>query len=111
MSRRPGTEAEDQAARYLTQHGYTLVTRRFKAQKGEIDLVALDGDTLVFVEVKERLTGFSPEEAVGSRKVSRLISASQEYINKMEEYSRAVRFDVIAIDRDGLRHHIGSIEP
>ena len=60
-----GREAEDRAARYLLEQGYTLVTRRFSSKGGEIDLVALDGETMVFVEVKARSGKFgTPEEAI-----------------------------------------------
>jgi putative endonuclease len=82
------------------------VTRRYKARHGEIDLVALDGDVLVFVEVKERRArGYVPEEGVGARKASRLAAAAREYLTAMGEREREFRFDVIAIDADGLRHH------
>lgn len=108
-ARRLGREAEDRAAEYLIGQGFTLVTRRYKARHGEIDLVALEGDLLVFVEVKHRVArGYVPEESVGDRKLQSLYRAGQQYLAEVAEApDREVRFDLIAIDRDGLRHYRG----
>ena len=104
--RRVGREAEDRAADYLHAEGYTIVTRRFKSSRGEIDLIAMDGDVLVFVEVKERRTDSClPEDGVGLVKLGHLRIAATEYIAKMELADPVARFDVVAIDRQGLRHY------
>jgi putative endonuclease len=103
--RAEGKEAEDRAANHLVEKGYTIVTRRFKSTRGEIDIVALDGEILVFVEVKMRRKGEAPEWSVDERKVAHLRTAADEYLHKTEQYDRLVRFDMIAIDADGLRHH------
>ncbi|HWD39282.1 MAG TPA: YraN family protein [Fimbriimonas sp.] len=100
-----GRAAEDQAADFLLSLGYTLVTRRFKARHGEIDLICLDGEELVFIEVKvRRAPGYVPEEAIGEAKLRSLQRAATEYVSAMDE-KREVRFDVVAIDREGLRYH------
>lgn len=100
-----GREAEDLAANYLMGQGLTIVTRRFKAAHGEIDLVALDGDTLVFVEVKARYTNDQlPEESISQSKLTSMGRAAAEYRLKMED-TREFRFDVVAIDAKGIRHH------
>lgn len=104
--RRVGATAEDQAANYLASLGYTIVTRRRKMPHGELDLVALDGEILVFVEVKFRRTDASPEEAVGATKMRNLQRAAEAYRLEMNEMEREVRYDLIAIDDDGLRHHL-----
>jgi len=102
-----GSAFEDQAAAYLLEHGYTLVTRRYHARVGEIDLVAMDEDEIVFVEVKGRLsTDFVPEEAVGQDKIKRLRRAADKYLNEIDSMDRPHRFDLIAIDGSGLRHHV-----
>ena len=104
--RRIGLEAEDRAASYLQARGFTILTRRYKAASGEIDLVALDGEVLVFVEVKLRKGRFfKPEEALGETKRSRILRASESYLAAYEGPDREVRFDVVAIDPDGVRHH------
>ena len=52
-----GADAEELAAAFLQQHGLTLVTRNYRCRFGEIDLIARDGDTLVFIEVRQRSSG------------------------------------------------------
>jgi len=100
-----GREAEDRAAEFLIQAGYTIVTRRFKVLRGEIDLVALDGDVLVFVEVKARFTpGYDPTTAVGPAKRKALFRAGQAYLQHVEEPDREIRFDLVAIDPSGIQH-------
>ena len=106
-----GRQAEDRAAEYLLAKGYTIVTRRYCTRVGEIDIVALDGDLVVFVEVKERRTSnYSPEEAVGPQKVSRICRAATQFMQRTGD-TRSVRFDLIAIDSKGLRHYEGCFEP
>lgn len=107
-----GREAEDRAAAYLLGLGYTLVTRRYTAKGGEIDLVVLDGETIVFVEVKQRDgRGLSPEASVDQRKTDRLVVAAEAYLGGVGESKRDVRFDLVAIDPDGLRHHKDFFRP
>jgi putative endonuclease len=104
--RRIGTEAEDQAAAYLLEKGYTIVTRRFKAKHGEIDIVAFDDDLLVFVEVKStRYAGVRPEDAVDARKVKHLGLAAEEYLAQMGEFDRVFRYDLVSLSPSGIRHH------
>lgn len=102
-----GRAAEDAAAQFLRELGYTIVTRRYKARHGEIDLVALDGDLLVFVEVKQRSApGYVPEESIGPAKRRALVDAARQYRSEVaEDLDRPIRFDLIAIDRNGIRHH------
>ncbi|MBX3113072.1 MAG: YraN family protein [Fimbriimonadaceae bacterium] len=105
-----GKQAEDQAAQYLLSLGYTLITRRFKTRHGEIDLIALDGETLVFVEVKFRARNtVSPEESVTDLKSARFQSAVAEYFSKTDQPPMPARYDLIAIDQAGLRHHKNAI--
>lgn len=108
--RRVGDEGEDQAAEYLIGKGYTLVTRNFHSRRGEIDLVALDGEQLVIVEVKVRRTGAFPAEiAFDHTKIERLMNAAEDYLRFVEQPGRSVRYDLVAIDRNGLRHHVGAL--
>jgi putative endonuclease len=104
--RRVGAEAENRAADYLIGLGYTIVTRRWTARGGELDLVALDDDVLVYVEVKARSGRWStPEEAVGEVKIRRFLAAVEQYALLTDQINRASRYDVIAIDDKGLRHY------
>lgn len=108
--RRLGADAEDRAAAHLLAKGYTLVTRRFKATCGELDLIALDGETLVIVEVKwSRAKNRRAIEGVTERKIAYLKAAAEEYLHKSGEPDRRVRFDIVAIDRDHLEHHIDAL--
>ncbi|HMS54626.1 MAG TPA: YraN family protein [Fimbriimonadaceae bacterium] len=104
--RRLGAEAEDRAADYLLGLGYTLVTRRFTVREGELDLVAMDGETLVFVEVKHRRGKAHPEEAMNPLKAGRLLAAAERYLEKSGLSDRPFRFDLIAIENEQLRHHV-----
>jgi putative endonuclease len=101
-----GASAENRAADFLLSKGYTIVTRRFTTRKGEIDIVALDGDELVFVEVKLRMApGYSPEEAVGPKKLKSLRAAADAYLSEFGSLDQSHRFDLVAIDQGGVRHH------
>ncbi len=105
-----GNAAEDQAANYLLNLGYTIITRRFKTRSGEIDLIALDGQTLVFVEVKFRSTStVTPEESVTPLKAQRFQAAVAEYFSKTDQPELPARYDLIAITPTDLRHHKNAI--
>ncbi len=104
---RQGSEAEDSAAEYLMGLGFTLVTRRHKARGGELDIVALDGEDLVFVEVRSRRAGM-PEASISQVKVSRLFAAAQDYLRQANQVGRPFRFDIITFSAEGLRHHRGA---
>ena len=110
--RRVGSKAEDQAAEYLLGLGYSLVTRRYRGGGGEIDIIAWDGDVLVFVEVKFRRSGLvAPEAAVDQRKMSRLASAVDSYLASMGGIDVQVRYDVIGIGPNGLLHLVDAFRP
>jgi putative endonuclease len=104
--RRVGADAEDRAAAFLLDLGYTVVTRRFKCRRGEIDIVAYDGDVLVFVEVKS--TGDSeanPVVQVDDRKVGVFADAAVEYAHKAGIPDAVSRYDIIAVSPSGIVHH------
>lgn len=102
-----GAEHEDRAADYLLALGYTIVTRRFKGGGGEVDIIAMDGDTLVFIEVKYRERG-APEEAVGYTKVQRFNDAVEVYLQKTGTHLAQMRFDLVAVTPTEIRHHKGA---
>jgi len=90
----------------------TIVERNFRTPGGEIDIVAREGDVLVFVEVRSReLPGFgTPEESVTPAKRRRIVAAARQYLSNVPPSSwREARFDVIAIEGNGdgaeLRHY------
>jgi putative endonuclease len=99
---RLGRRGERIAERYLKMRGYRVVARNYRAAGAELDIVAMDGATLVFVEVKMR-RGFSagtPVEAVDARKQARMRRAAESFAAHYRAGERAMRFDVIAISAE-----------
>jgi putative endonuclease len=95
-----GQLGETLAIEELERRGYAIVARRYRTRYGEIDIVAQDGDTLVFVEVKARATAEfgTAAEAVTRRKQLRLIAMARDYLARWSVPNRPCRFDVVAID-------------
>ena len=94
-----GGEGEDRAASLLLEHGFRILQRNVHLPGGEIDIVCLDGTTLVFVEVKRRRgTQFGNAlAAVDSRKRAKLRSIAADYAQIIAP-NACIRFDVVAID-------------
>lgn len=95
-----GKLGEERAVRELERRGYAILARRYRTRYGEIDIVADDAGTIVFVEVKVRETADcgSAAEAVTVRKQRRLTSMAADYLARNRVADRACRFDVVAID-------------
>lgn len=107
-----GMRGEDAAAAYLERAGMTIVERNWRCKSGELDIIALDGATLVLVEVKTRrtLAKGTPEEAVSPTKQRKLIRLAEAYVAHAGIEPQEIRFDVIGVrpissDRALLRHH------
>jgi putative endonuclease len=96
LSRWLGDRGEREAARDLRRHGLRIIVRGYQTPRGEIDLIARDGDTLVFVEVKTRRQG-APAEAVTPEKQLRLTLAALQFLKEHRLLDQRVRFDVVAI--------------
>jgi putative endonuclease len=94
-----GRQGEEIAAQALEAHGYVLVERNWRCPAGEVDIIARDGETWVFVEVKLRQgEDFgSPEEAVTGAKQERLLQAALVYLAEHDLRDVAWRIDVVAI--------------
>jgi len=98
----PGSEGEEIAARFLAQRGFEILARNVRSRLGEIDLIARDGPTLVFVEVKTR-SGVPlepPQAAVDARKRRRLARLALDYLAREWLRDLACRFDVVAVTLD-----------
>ena len=96
-----GRRGEDLACRHLEAQGLRLLERNYRCRAGEIDLVMLDGGTLVLVEVRSRSTSEHGGAAatVGFRKQQRFIRAARHLLLTRPDYRRLpARFDVVAID-------------
>ena len=98
-----GRAGEDRAAAELRRRGYEILERRYRTRHGEIDIVARDGATIVFVEVKVRATPLqgTAAEAVTPWKQRRLVSMATGYLVRRRLTDRPCRFDVVAIDGEG----------
>jgi putative endonuclease len=94
-----GAWGEQRAAAHLVAQGMVLLDRNWRCRTGEIDIIARDGDTLVFVEVKTRRSMLfgPPAEAIIARKVSRLRRLAAEWLSASGLRPRAVRFDVVSV--------------
>ena len=93
-----GREGEALAANFLQQKGYEIVDRNWRYGPKEIDIVARDGDTMVFVEVKTRSTlAFElPQEAVTKKKMKNLVEAADAYMIQ-NNIDLEGRFDIVAV--------------
>ena len=96
-----GSYYENLALDFLTANGLRLVTRNFHCRSGELDLILLDRECLVFAEVRYRQSGsmVSAAESVGWRKQRRLTKAAEYFLLKNRSFQdHTMRFDVIAFD-------------
>ena len=93
-----GKWGEDLATAYLEQKGYTIVERDWKSGRRDIDIIAIDGNTVVFVEVKTRKNSVfgEPEEAIDFHKLQNLQQAIDHYV-KYKHIRQLIRFDIISI--------------
>lgn len=119
LARLLGNKGERQAARFLRRLGYRIVARQHKNQFGEIDLIALDGDCVVFVEVKTRRSTAAghPAEAVDSAKQRQLTRLALVWLKQQGLLEHRARFDVVAIlwpedaGRPEIEHYRNAFEP
>ncbi|TNF30037.1 MAG: YraN family protein [Deltaproteobacteria bacterium] len=99
-----GRRGEARARRYLRRHGLRLVARNWRCELGELDVIARDGDTVVFVEVRTASgDGFAggPVYTVGPEKQRRLIRLARAWLRQSRWRPTAIRFDVVAVRRRG----------
>ena len=105
-TRKVGQRGEDAAIEYLKMHNYTILDRNFFCHFGEIDVVAWDGEYVVFVEVKSRSdTSFGmPREAVDWRKQKTIIKCAEYWLYKQKKVGVPVRFDVVELLAGKVNH-------
>jgi putative endonuclease len=111
-----GSEGESLAAQFLREQGYKIVLHNYKTRIGEIDIIAKDGETIVFVEVKTRSddTFCEPYESVNTAKRQKIKNVASLYLQKQKKEYPA-RFDVISItcQKNGkkvIRHIMDAFE-
>jgi putative endonuclease len=107
-----GKLGEDLAARFLLEKGYTIRERNYRWRGGEIDIIATEGKTLVFIEVKtSRTTNFgAPELWVDERKQHRIAITAEKYLYSRRFDGMECRFDVIAVTLSKESSEIRHIE-
>ena len=105
--RQKGAEGENIAADYLCNKGYRILGRNYRFEHGEIDIIAEDGITLVFVEVRGRGSKDygEAEDSVTPKKRRKIRATAEGYMFEKKIADRECRFDVIAVD-----YHAGKIE-
>jgi putative endonuclease len=119
FERKPlGRRGEDAAARFLKRLGYVILARGHRDNIGEIDLIAVDGRTLVFIEVKTRTSHDAghPADAVDDAKQRRLTRLALSYMKRHDLLDCKARFDVVAVTwpnrgRPIIEHFQNAFEP
>lgn len=112
-----GCGSEFLAGQYLSERGYRIVERNYRARWGELDLVVEKAGELAFVEVRYRRSGAygAPEETVSPAKRRKLSLAALEFVSRRGEEDRSLRFDVLAMVRRGkgidVAHFENAFEP
>jgi len=108
--RRQGIIGEDLAARYLERIGLRIIERNYRFEGGEIDIIAEEGEEVVFVEVKSRRSNAfgTPEDAVTEEKQEHVHAVADGYLFERQLDDHPCRFDVVAVEfRNGtvdIRH-------
>jgi putative endonuclease len=99
MRMRTGKRGEALAAAHLVEAGYRIVECNYRCLFGEIDIVAEEGETIVFVEVKSRRSGTygDPQLAVGHDKQKKISRIAMQYLAEGGLQNRSARFDVVAV--------------
>lgn len=113
-----GNRGEIVAARFLERLGYRIIERQLRNKFGELDLVAIHDDVVVFVEVKTRstLAAGHPTEAITPAKQRKITRSALAYLKQRRWLERRVRFDVIAVvwsENEALpetQHYVGAFE-
>ncbi|GIP36793.1 UPF0102 protein [Paenibacillus sp. J31TS4] len=98
--REAGRRGEEAAASFLVEQGYAILQRNWRCRSGELDIIAEEQGTLVFVEVRSRRQGGAfgtPEESVDWRKQKKVRETAQVYLHLTRQWERSVRFDLVAV--------------
>lgn len=97
-----GRDGEEAAAAFLKKRGYRIIEKNFRAKAGEIDIIAEKASTLVFIEVKARVSHEfgHPFHAITPAKQRKIIQAAQSFIAKHRLLENPVRFDAVGVTRD-----------
>ncbi len=105
-----GKYGERRAVRYLKEQGYEILKTNYRTPFGEADIVARDGETVVFCEVKTRQSDAfgTPSEAVDFRKRKRYIDMARAFLMRAGDVN--IRFDVMEVTEEGINHIVSAFE-
>jgi len=102
-----GKKGEEQAAAALESAGMKIIAKNVRSKEGEVDIVALDGETIVFVEVKA-WSAYGMEDlqyGINVKKQRKIIKTAKYFLSENRKYSNmAIRFDVVFIDKNSVTH-------
>ncbi|MCL2176050.1 MAG: YraN family protein [Treponema sp.] len=102
-----GKEGEEQAAAFLESAGIKIITKNFRSKTGEIDIIAVEGETIVFIEVKA-WSAFGMEDlgyGVDIKKQRKIIKTAKFFLSENRKYSNmSIRFDVIFVSKNSINH-------
>ena len=101
-----GNEGEQAACDFLARRGWTILDRNVRRGRGEIDIIARRRGVIAFIEVKRRssLNFGTPAEAVNTAKQRRILSAASIYLQEKGLFDANIRFDIIEILANKIRH-------
>lgn len=106
-----GKQGEDRAVQFLTEKGFQIIERNYHSRFGEVDVIGIDDDVLVFIEVKtwpsfglEQL-----EQGINTRKQKRIIETAKYFLSIHRKYmGMAMRFDVVFIGSEEIHHFLSA---
>ena len=107
-----GDWGEELEVRFLEEKGYKVISTKYRCSYGEVDIVAMDGEELVFVEVRTRSPGNfgTPEESVSAHKLRRLMATCQDYLQKSGQEAVNWRVDLISVRLEKGRSRTPTVE-
>ncbi|MFV9509882.1 YraN family protein [Tepidibacillus sp. LV47] len=107
-----GKWGEEKAKEYLLNQGYILIAQNWRTRYGELDLIMLDQETVVFVEVRTKSTSDfgKASESIHHRKQQKLLYTAEAFLTSKKWWNRNVRFDLISIDKIEGKYQIQHIK-
>lgn len=112
MKKELGRFGEDMAARYLEEEGYKILARNYRNRYGELDIICIKNEVLVFVEVKTRRSNRygSAEEAITPKKIEHIKKVALHYLAAYHFKYKEIRFDVISISMLDANYRLNHIK-
>ena len=109
-NRYEGIAGEEEAVEYLKGKGYKILERNYSTKVGEIDVIAQDGEYIVFVEVKRRSDDRYGRalEAVTPAKITKIVRCAEWYLSSHRKYNADVRFDIVTVGANGIDHLVNA---